>query len=117
MINTRRTPKNIYRILSALDLAGDKHNNGTASPPIAPTMKKDFGEVLQYTRVVPTLGVVKHLLTYKDKSVYEADVLYADSTFFDVFTYHFIYGNPVSALKEPYSIVLMKALSDKVIRN
>ncbi len=113
----QKNPENIYRIVSALDLAGDKHNNGTASPPIAPTMKKDFGEVVQYTRVVPTLGVVKHLLTYKDKSVYEADVLYADSTFFDIFTYHFIYGNPATALKEPFSLVMMKTLSTKLFGN
>jgi len=113
----QKNPENIYRIVSALDLAGDKHNNGTASPPIAPTMKKDFGEVVQYTRVVPTLGVVKHLLTYKDKSVYEADVLYADSTFFDIFAYHFIYGNPATALKEPFSLVMMKTLSTKLFGN
>ena len=113
----QKNPENIYRIVSALDLAGDKHNNGTASPPIAPAMKKDFGEVVQYTRVVPTLGVVKHLLTYKEKSVYEADVLYADSTFFDIFSYHFIYGNPATALKEPFSLVIMKTLSTKLFGN
>jgi len=113
----QKNPENIYRIISALDLAGDKHNNGTASPPIAPTMKKDFGEVLQYTRLVPTLGVSKHLLTYKEKSAYEQDALYADSTFFDVFTYHFIYGNPGSALKEPFSLVLMKPLAEKLFGN
>jgi putative ABC transport system permease protein len=113
----QKNPENIYRIMSALDLAGDKHNNGTASPPIAPAMKKDFGEVVQYTRLVPTLGVSKHLLTYKEKSVYEQDALYADSTFFDIFTYHFIYGNPANALKEPFSLVLMKPLSVKLFGN
>jgi putative ABC transport system permease protein len=113
----QKDSKDIYRIVSILDLAGDKHNSGTASPPIAPTMKKDFGEVLQYTRLVPTLGVSKHLLTYKEKSVYEQDALYADSTFFDVFTYHFIYGNPANALKEPFSLVLMKPLSVKLFGN
>src|SRR5450631_1859197 len=65
--------KNIYRIVTSLDLAGDKHNNGTSSPPIAPTMKKDFGEVVQYCRVTSTLGVSKNLLTYKEKSFYEEE--------------------------------------------
>ncbi len=32
--------------------------------------------------------------------------MYADSTFFDIFSYHFLYGNPANALKEPYSVVL-----------
>src|SRR5450432_208359 len=106
--------KNIYRIISRLEIAGDKHLNATASPVIVPTMKKDFGEILQYTRLAPTLGVTNHQLTYKEKSFYEQDALYADSTFFEIFSYHFIYGNPANALKSPFSIVLMKSVSDKL---
>jgi putative ABC transport system permease protein len=106
--------KNIYRITTKTELAGDKHNSGASSPPIAPAMKKDFGEVLQYTRVVSTLGVSKSLLTYKEKSFYENDELYVDSTFFQLFNYHFIYGNPLNALKAPYSIVLLKPVADKL---
>jgi putative ABC transport system permease protein len=109
--------KNIYRIVSRLELAGDKHKNATCSPPIAPTMKKDFGEVIQYTRLAPNLGVVKSQLKYKEKSIYEQSTIYADSTFFDMFSYHFIYGNPSNALKAPFSLVLMKTLSDKIFGN
>jgi putative ABC transport system permease protein len=106
--------KNIYRITTMLDLAGDKHNGGASSPPIAPAMKRDFAEVLQYARVVSTLGVSKSLLTYKEKSFYENDELYVDSTFFQLFNYHFIYGNPSNALKAPYTIVLQKSVADKL---
>ncbi len=109
--------KDIYRIATRLELAGDKHYNATASPPIAPAMKRDFGEVIQYTRVVPTLQVSKHLLNYKEKFIYAEDAFYADSTLFDMFSYHFIYGNPATALKDPYSIVLMKQISDKLFSN
>src|SRR5450432_1844069 len=113
----QRDGKDIYRIVTRLDLAGDKHNSGAASPPIAPTMKKDFGEVVQYARLAPTLGVSKHLLTYKEKSVYEEDAMYADSTLFDIFSYHFVYGSPVNALKEPFSLVLFKPLAEKLFGN
>jgi putative ABC transport system permease protein len=107
-------PKDIYRVVSTLSLPGDIHHNATTSPPIVPTMKKDFAEVLQYTRLTPSLGVVKHLLKYKEKSFYEENAIYADSTFFELFSYHFLYGNPAVALKAPFSIVLMKPLSDKL---
>ncbi len=106
--------KNIYRITTITELAGDKHNGGASSPPIAPAMKRDFGEVLQYTRVVSTLGVPKSLLSYKEKSFYEQDALYVDSTFFQLFNYHFSYGNPSNALNAPYSIVLLKSVADKL---
>jgi len=105
---------NIYRITSALVLTGDKHNHATSSPPIAPAMKRDFGEVEQFTRVVPTMGVSKYLLRYKEKSFYEKDAVYVDSTFFDVFTWHFTNGNPQNALTAPYSIVLLKPIADKL---
>jgi len=110
----QRDAKDIYRITSRLELAGDKHHNGTASPPIAPAMKKDFGEVIQYVRIVPTIQVAKHLLNYKEKFIYETEAFYADSTLFDMFNFHFIYGNPATALKDPYSVVLMRPVSDKL---
>lgn len=104
----------IYRVTTALQLPGDKHNNATCSPPIAPGLKSDFGEVIQFTRVVPTIGVKQHLLRYKEKSFYEKDAVYVDSTFFEVFSWHFVYGSPAKVLTEPYSIVLLKSTSDKL---
>ncbi len=112
-----RNAKDIYRVTGTLSLPGDVHHNASTSPPIVPTMKKDFAEVIQYTRIAPTLGVSKHLVTYKEKSFYEDDAVYADSTFFDMFNYHFVYGNPANALKEPYSIVLMQSEAEKLFGN
>jgi len=106
--------KDIYRINSIIKLPGDKHNNATASPPIAPAMKNDFGEVRQFTRVVGTIGIKQHLLRYKEKSIYEKEASFVDSTFFDVFTYHFIQGSSVKALTEPYSVVLSASTATKL---
>ncbi len=80
---------------------------------ICPAMKRDFPEVEQFTRVVPFIGVDKHLLRYKDHSIYERDPYNVDSTFFDVFTYHFVAGNK-NALMKPYTVVLLKATADKL---
>ena len=111
--------QDIYRITTSLSLPGDKHTNATSSPPIAPAMKNDFPEVKQFARVITTggLGAKQHLLRYKEKSFYEKDAVFVDSTFFDVFTYHFTNGKAVNALKEPYSIVLFKPVADKLFGN
>ena len=108
--------KDIYRVTSTIALSGDKHNWGTSSPPIAPALKNDFSQVAQYTRVAfpGTLGENEHLLTYKDKSFYETDAVLVDSTFFDVFTYHFTAGSPTGALNAPYSLVLLQHTADKL---
>ena len=109
--------ENIYRITSALKLPGDKHVNASSSPPIAPALKNDFAEVEQFTRVVPSLGVSQYLIHYNEKSLSEKSVVFVDSTFFDIFGYHFIYGNPAKALVEPYSLVLNKTLAEKIFGN
>jgi putative ABC transport system permease protein len=105
----------IFRITTTTVQTGDHRTGATCSPPIAPAMKNDFPEVAQYTRVIPTLGAVKHLLQYKERSFYEDDAVFVDTSFFDVFTYHFIYGNASnSILKAPYSVVLLKPVSVKL---
>ena len=108
--------KNIYRITGHLELTGDKHDIGTTSPPIAPAMKRDFPEVMEYTRVVQiqTLGATKNLLTYKEKHFYQEGAFYVDSTFFNIFNCHFIYGNPAVAVKSPYSVVLLQDVAEKL---
>ncbi|QEM08648.1 FtsX-like permease family protein [Mucilaginibacter rubeus] len=108
--------KDIYRVTTALELTGDKHNSATSSPPITPAMKNEFGEVLQYTRLVTTegFGAKQHLLRYKEKSFYQQNAAYVDSTFFDVFNFHFVAGNANKVLSEPYTIVLQKPVADKL---
>ena len=104
----------VYRVTTTFGQKGDKHTMATTSPPIAPAMKKDFAEVAQFARAIPTLGVSQHLLSYKEKSFYETDAFFVDSTFFDVFTYHFTNGNPYNALSAPYCVVLKKPVADKL---
>lgn len=104
----------IYRVTTDLVITGDKHKSAASSPPIAPALKHDFPEVEQYTRVSPNLGIAKSELRYQDKSFYESNLVYVDSTFFDVFTYHFVNGSAVKVLNEPYSVVLLKPVADKL---
>ncbi|MFL9482502.1 ABC transporter permease [Chitinophagaceae bacterium LWZ2-11] len=105
----------IYRITTSLTLPGGKHNSSSSSPAIAPSMKQDFGEVEQFTRVVTAdIEAKRHLLRYKEKSIYEKNAAFVDSTFFDVFTYHFVAGSPTKALSEPFSVVLLKTTADKL---
>jgi putative ABC transport system permease protein len=106
----------IYRITSFMKLSGEQHRMAVASPPMAAAMKRDFAEVQQYTRVLNAgvFGADQHMLKYKERSFYEKKALYVDSTFFDVFTYHFLEGDAAGALAEPFSVVLLKATADKL---
>ncbi|WP_431209886.1 ABC transporter permease [Puia sp. P3] len=104
----------IYRVTTSMELVGDRHRMATASPPIAPAMKSDFPQVLQFTRFIPTLGADEHLLVYKEKSFYEKEAYLVDSTFFDVFNFHFSSGSSDHVLSAPNSIVLSRPVADRL---
>lgn len=111
--------KDIYRVTTDLSLSGDKHRDGTSSPPITPMMKASFPEVENYTRVVKIdiLGAKEHLLRYGERSFYQTGALYVDSTFFDIFNYHFVQGKPAHALDEPYDVVLSEPVAVRLFGN
>ena len=103
----------IYRVDRKLITNDGIYSLANTGGFICPAMKRDFPEVEQFTRVVPFIGIDRHLLRYKDHSVYETDPYYVDSTFFEVFSYHFVEGNK-SALMKPYTVVLLKPTADKL---
>jgi putative ABC transport system permease protein len=109
-----REANDIYRITTYWTAQGNKNNWATVTGPVAPAMQQDFAEVKQYTRVVPALGIDRHLLRYQENAVYEKDAVYADATFFDLFAYHFDNGNATAALVKPNSVVLLKPVADKL---
>ena len=80
---------------------------------IGPALKRDFPEIEQFTRVVPFIGIDKHMLRYQNHSIYEKDPYYVDSTFFELFSYHFLAGN-AQALMKPYTVVLLKPTAEKL---
>ncbi len=109
--------KDIYRITTSLDMIGERHETASVSPPIAPAMKTDFPEVAQFTRAIPTLGAREHLISYKERSFYETDALLVDSSFFDLFPYHFVAGKRVNTFKDANTIALLQPLAQKLFGN
>ena len=110
----RQHDKDIYRINTTWTVQNEKGNWATATAPVAPAMKNDFAEVEDYTRIIPGVGMDHHLLRYKDISLYEDDAVFADSTFFRMFNFHFDKGTAETALSAPYKVVLMKPIADRL---
>src|SRR4051794_407992 len=78
--------------------------------PLAFALKSNLPEVEQATRLMTFPDIAKMLLKYENgadkKQFFESNGYYVDSTFFQIFTYKFIYGNAGSALNERNSIVI-----------
>ncbi|MCK5462140.1 MAG: ABC transporter permease, partial [Bacteroidales bacterium] len=70
----------------------------------------DYPEVVDYTRVNPPQN---SLFAFGDERYYEDDILFADSSFFKLFTIPLLYGDPETALDDPRSIVLTESVARK----
>src|SRR5476649_2551184 len=75
----------IYRINSDILFGGSEMNMALSSDMTAQTMKKDYPEVEQYTRIFNNSG--NKLIRKGNAFINEYNVAHVDSTFFDVFTF------------------------------
>ena len=116
--------ENIYRVpIEYSQGFGAFPRTAANHPGLGPAMLTDFPEVAQYTRIFNPSNMGFNLaLSYTNaagKRIFTAEeqIFAADSTFFSVFSFPFISGNPTSALNEPNSIVLSTSLAKKYFGN
>lgn len=110
--------EDIYRV------AWMNENPQTRTPhPMAQAMVSDFPEVQAAVSISPIYGpgltrqTIQITNEINNISLEEPDGFFADSTFFDVFSFKFLEGNPKTALKEPNGIVMAKSMADRYFPN
>ncbi len=101
----------IYRVPCKVGKGDNVRLWGWATPLLSVTLKNDYPEVVQSTRLYPEGRKVQ--VTYKDKKIMEDKVLFADSEFFKVFTFPLLKGSPDDVLKNPNSVVLTRQTAEK----
>jgi len=104
----------IARVTFGGHMNGHEIKEANVMPPVAATMKKDFPEVLEATRL-QAVGV--HRISYGTKSFREDALAFVDSNFFRVFTLPLIKGDVKTALVQPYTIVINRAMALKYFGN
>lgn len=95
--------ENIYRLKVVGRMAGGVLDQAVTAAPMAQAMLKDYPEVLHATRVT-RLGA--WLIRFGENRFNEDGVLFADSTFFSVFDFKLLKGDPKTALVRPRSMIL-----------
>src|SRR6185437_3486894 len=101
--------------------------SATVFPGIAPLMKRDFPEVQDYCRLVDARVAWSNLEPAQFNLVFSNDQLnvkarenkgfYADPSFLNMFTIHFITGDVKTALDAPNKMVVSEAMSKKYFGN
>ncbi len=93
----------IYRVTTKAKMSeAETMYIGASSAPMADQFRNDIEEIEAITRLL----TVNQTIKYEDKAFSEENMLYADSTFFDVFDFEVMQGDPGSMLRDSYSIVM-----------
>lgn len=114
--------EDLYRVWTTL-VSQDGTTNFVGTPTLlAPNLKQDFPEIQTVTRILP-FGASEAIIQLKNsagavqQSLYEPYGCLADSTFFDIFKYNFIEGNPKTALNQPNTVVISEEIAQKLFPN
>ncbi len=105
---------NIVRVLFQANINGGKINESVCMPPMAETMKRDFPQVLDATRIQDQ-GSSK--IIYKNKVFKDDQFANVDANFFSIFTLPMIKGDVKTALLQPHTIVMTQSTAEKYFGN
>ncbi|MCF8414096.1 MAG: ABC transporter permease [Melioribacteraceae bacterium] len=102
----------IYRLsVKSFQENAESYNSPVFIPAIGPDLKNELPEIKNYTRI--STKRTEYFYNKKDP-VRVDDLIYADSTFFEIFSFKLISGNSQTALTAPYSIILTEETALKI---
>jgi len=108
-----KNAENIYRLVNVYDFDGVGENSASSPFPVAFTMKDEYPGMIKNVVRVFNFQSPRMLVEIGDKRYNERKFFFADSTFFNIFDYEFIHGNPKTVLNESYSVVLTESAAKK----
>ena len=95
------------------DGGGDMRWGNFTSTKVAPTFKRNFPEVETAVRMKETDRIV----SYRDKLFTEKMMMFADSSFFDVFSFGLLKGDKHTALNGPKKIIVTESAARRYFGN
>ena len=112
-----RNFSNVYRVIETTSQAGDKPNpQATVGWAMGPALAQEVPEVERFVRLHPEEDNANAIVSnpsQPDKAFEEEWVYYADSTFFQVFSYPLVSGDSTRALAEPGTVMLSESAARK----
>ena len=103
--------KRIYRVNMIEHRKDATTNIGITTAAVGPSIQDELTGVEQTVRFsYPG----EALFGYQQNTYRAKSITYADSSFFDVFTFKLLRGDPSEALTAPYSVILTNSLAQKI---
>jgi len=99
----------IVRIVGKVTTESETFDHAVTSVPMAKALMSDYPEIENTVRFDKNDAIVK----YGDKQFSEDNILLTDPSFFDVFSFKLVKGDPKIALNEPYNVILTETMAKK----
>ncbi|MEO1023078.1 MAG: ABC transporter permease [Bacteroidota bacterium] len=100
----------LYRVVETSASDGRAEVYASTFSALAPAVKAEYPSIEQITRVFPSSG----LFIGPDHTKHQEDnIIFADSSFFTMFSFTFVEGEPTRALQKPMSIVITEEAAVK----
>jgi len=110
-----KDPVHTFRLLRTENLGDNAQLLAKTSPRVMLSFLDEFPEAKYVTSIFKKAN--EPLLSIGENGFYEKKFLFADSSFFDVFGFELIKGDPKSVLTDPFSIVLTEKMAKKYFGN
>jgi putative ABC transport system permease protein len=101
----------IYQVGLHGKIGGQDIKTSNTCPPMAHALTEEVPEVESSFRLSPYFGQV--IVKLDEKAFPEQHVFFADSNFFDFFSFRLVKGDPKTALVEPNTVVLTEKIAQK----
>jgi putative ABC transport system permease protein len=104
----------IVRVDWDLQMGDTRTHNAAVTPPMAEVLVRDYPEVevaarLRYNGAFQFKREIENTVEWR--------VVYADNDLFKIFTIPFLYGDPITALKDPHSMVITEDCAQQFFPN
>jgi putative ABC transport system permease protein len=105
-----KNAENIYRIEFSITQDGITNHLVQSQALLGPTLKNEYPEIKKISRIYFSN---RSLVKAGDKNNFEDRIVYADSAFFEIFSYQAIAGDETRFLKRPNSIILTESTAKR----
>jgi putative ABC transport system permease protein len=98
----------IVRVAQHASWDGGNMNIAVTPAPLAPALKQQFPQIEDAVRIDAEGG---DLITHGNGTIKINDIISADPSFFNIFSFDFLEGSGATALADPQSIVITESLA------
>lgn len=110
--------RDIERVLGKVKMGDNELNMNTFPASFAPALAEGVPQVADYVRVLPTYrNVPMRHPARKEEAIMEKNIMFADPSFFSVFSFPLEKGNVADALRKPFTMVISERTAVKYFGN